>query len=635
MPKSEISNLKSEMLLGIETGGTKTIALAATPDFKQIARHELGPANLRLISDKDFLALLTNLKKKIGTPSAIGIGLPGLRTEADKSRVAKLLNKIWPNVPAEITNDLELVIHAAELDEPANKHLAKVVVLSGTGSCCFGRSADSGRTARAASSRPADSGPLPSVRTAKVGGWGHILGDKGSGYDIAVHACRAAVYYFDRDHEWTKLGESILRHLALNEPNDLINWIQSADKKEIASLAPAVFDAWKKADRHAAEIIESTAHGLATDALKCAARLENSDATIQFILAGSVLLKQSNFASLVAQTIRQKWTQSIIAPLNREAAWGAVSLAGRARCPQRAASVKDAPNQESTSSVIKLSSLTSSPTEQRNPRSLRLDKLSPRAAINLFLAEEKFLHRGLQKSAPKIERALNLVTAALKRGGRLFYVGAGTSGRLGILDASECPPTFRTDPELVQAIIAGGAPAIFRAVEGAEDDTDAGARAIQFRNITARDVVIGIAASGRTPFVWGALQEAKNRRAKTILLTFNPKLQLPKTSKLDLLLAVNVGPELLTGSTRLKSGTATKLILNILTTLAMVRLGKVASNLMIDLNPSNLKLRDRAIRILSEITGATRAQSQSALEKKNWILKDALKSLKRSNHASR
>src|SRR5687768_14692502 len=171
MPKSEIRNLKSEMLLGIETGGTKTIAITATPDFKQIARHELGPANLRLISDKDFLALLSDLKKKVGTPAAIGIGLPGLRTEADRSRVGKLLDKVWQGVRSEITNDLELVIHAAELDEPANKHLAKVVALSGTGSCCFGRSA--------------------AGKTAKVGGWGHILGDKGSGYDIAVHGCRA------------------------------------------------------------------------------------------------------------------------------------------------------------------------------------------------------------------------------------------------------------------------------------------------------------------------------------------------------------------------------------------------------------------------------------------------------------
>lgn len=606
---------KSEsILLGIETGGTKTIAIASTPSLVRVARLELGPANLRLISDKDFLTLLRDLKSQIPTPAAIGIGLPGVRTEADITRVTNLLAKTWPNVPAQVTHDLDLVIHAAELDEPANKHLAKVVILSGTGSCCFGRSANG--------------------QTAKVGGWGHILGDKASGYDIAVHGARAAVYYFDRDNEWTKLGESILRHTALNEPNDLINWIQSADKKEIASAAVAVFDAWHKKDRHADEIIEAAAHSLATDALKCASRLENSDAIIQFILAGSVLLKQPKFADLVAQTIRAKRPQSVVTPLAREAAWGAVQMANSLLVGIEVRRFKSSPasdhSQNVLTSIPTIKGLVKSPTELRNPRSRRLDKLSPRAAINLFLAEEKFVHAGLKRSAAKIERALKLVTASLHRGGRLFYVGAGTSGRLGILDASECPPTFRTDPELVQGIIAGGQPAIFRAVEGAEDDPAAGARAIAFRNITARDIVIGIAASGRTPFVWGALKEAKKRRAKTILLTFNPNLQLPKTPKLDLLLDVNVGPELLTGSTRLKSGTATKLVLNILTTLTMVRLGKVASNLMIDLNPSNIKLRDRAIRIVSEITGATRDAAELALEKSNWIIKTALKTIPRN-----
>jgi N-acetylmuramic acid 6-phosphate etherase len=180
---------------------------------------------------------------------------------------------------------------------------------------------------------------------------------------------------------------------------------------------------------------------------------------------------------------------------------------------------------------------------------------------------------------------------------------------------------------MVQGIIAGGQTALWRSVEGAEDDPAAGARAIAFRNIAARDVIIGIAASGRTPFVWGALREAKKRRAKTILLTFNPNLQIPKAPKLDLLLAVDVGPELLTGSTRLKSGTATKLILNILTTLTMVRLGKVVSNLMVDLNPSNVKLRDRAIRIVSEISGASREQSQGALEQSGWVIPTALRSV--------
>jgi N-acetylmuramic acid 6-phosphate etherase len=597
------------ILLGIETGGTKTIAIAATPTLQQLARIELGPANLRLISDKNFLTLLRELKSKIPTPAAIGIGLPGVRTEADVKRVSKLLQKIWRGVPSAVTHDLDLVIHAAELDEPANKHLAKVVILSGTGSCCFGRSA--------------------SGQSAKIGGWGHILGDKASGYDIAVHAARAAVYYFDRDNEWTKLGESILRHTCLNEPNDLINWIQSADKKEIASVAVAVFDAWHKNDRHAAEIIEAAAHSLATDALKCASRLENSDATLQFILAGSVLLKQPKFADLVAETIRQKRPQSLITPLRREAAWGAIQLASSNHVAAEVTRLKSSSSkrQSLVTPAATTVGLEKSPTELRNPRSRRLDKLSPRAAINLFLSEEKFVHAGLKKSAAKINRALTLVATALKRGGRLFYIGAGTSGRLGILDASECPPTFRTDPELVQGIIAGGQPAIFRAVEGAEDDSNAGARAIAFRNITARDIVIGIAASGRTPLVWGALEEAKKRRAKTILLTFNPNLQLPKKPKLDLLLAIDVGPELLTGSTRLKSGTATKLVLNILTTLTMVRLGKVASNLMIDLNPSNTKLRDRALRIVQEITGASRANSESALQNSNWIIKQALKTI--------
>jgi len=606
---------KSErILLGIETGGTKTIALAATAALRPLERFEFGPANLRLVSDQELAGLFREVERKFPAPDGIGIGLSGVRTEADIERVAKLLNKVWPNVPSRVTHDLELIIHAAEISEAAARHLAKVAVLSGTGSCCFGRSADG--------------------RTAKIGGWGHMLGDKGSGYDIALHACRAAVYYFDRDHEWTKLGETILRHLALNEPNDLINWIQSADKKEIASLAVAVFDAWKKNDRHAAEIIETTAHGLAADALKCAARLENSDAVVHFILAGSVLLKQPKFAEMVADTIRQKRPQSVIAPLQREAAWGAVQLARLASSNSVAAdamgikSRSRAKHQSLVTSSATIKGLEKSPTELRNPRSRDLDKLSARAAVDLFIAEEKYVQAGLKKAAPKIERVLNLVTSALKKGGRLFYVGAGTSGRLGILDASECPPTFRTDPEMVQGIIAGGQPAIWSAVEGAEDDPAAGGRAICFRNITAKDVVVGIAASGRTPFVWGALQETKRRRAKVILLTFNPNLQLPKIPKLDLLLAVDVGPELLTGSTRLKSGTATKLILNIVTTLTMVRMGKVASNLMIDLNPSNVKLRDRAIRIVVEITGATRQCAESALEESGWVIGDALRRMK-------
>jgi N-acetylmuramic acid 6-phosphate etherase len=590
------------ILLGIETGGTKTIAIAAGAGLREVARVELGPANLRLISDKDFLALLKRIKTQTPAPAAIGIGLPGMRTETDERRVKGLLAKIWPGVPNKVTHDLELALQAAEVEEPSARHLAKVVVLSGTGSCCFGRAADG--------------------RATKLGGWGHFLGDKGSAYDIAIRACRAAVFYFDRDGEWTALGRGILRDLLLNEPNDLIAWVQAADKKQIAALAPVVFEAWKKNDLHAREIIETAAHGLAADAVKCAARLENSDATVQFVLAGSVLLKQPRFADLVADGIRKAWPQAVVTPLKREGAWGGVNLA-----KSLVGKVVEKKMQDLQPPIPTKVGLEKSPTEMRNPRSIKLDKLSSKDAVELFLNEERFVTKGLLKIAPEIARALDLVSNALKKGGRLFYVGAGTSGRLGVLDASECPPTFRSPPEQVQGIIAGGQPALWKAVEGAEDDPDAGARAITGRGVDRGDVVVGIAASGRTPFVWGALAEAKKRKARVMLLCFNPNLHLPKEPKLDLLLAADVGPELLTGSTRLKSGTATKLVLNILTTMSMVRLGKVASNLMIDLNPSNVKLRDRAIRIVSEITDASRDHSEAALEQSGWIVKTALKKL--------
>jgi len=263
------------------------------------------------------------------------------------------------------------------------------------------------------------------------------------------------------------------------------------------------------------------------------------------------------------------------------------------------------------------------PTEQRNPRSMALDRLSGAAAVELMLSEEAKVTRALRMKKPLLVRAVTLVAQAFQRGGRLFYFGAGTSGRLGVLDASECPPTFCTDPSMVQGIIAGGDAALRSAVEGAEDDAPAGSREIKTRRIGPRDVVVGIAASGTTKFVWGALGEAKRRGATTMLVCFNPYLAIPRALRPDLVIAADLGPEVLTGSTRLKAGTATKLVLNILTTLAMVRGGKVASNLMVDLNPSNVKLRARAVRIVQELTGWAEAEAERALQKTGWVIRAA------------
>lgn len=271
-----------------------------------------------------------------------------------------------------------------------------------------------------------------------------------------------------------------------------------------------------------------------------------------------------------------------------------------------------------------------SPTEQRNPRSTNLDRLSVGAAIELMLTEEAQVTRVLLAKRAELGRAVTLVARAFRRGGRLFYVGAGTSGRLGVLDASECPPTFRVPPTMVQGIIAGGDAALRRSVEGAEDDASAGGQAIISRGIGARDVIMGIAASGTTPFVWGALRAAKRRRATTILLCFNPHLVIPKTWRPDLVIAPDLGPEVLTGSTRLKAGTATKLVLNLVTTLAMVRVGKVLGNLMVDVVPGNAKLRLRAVRIVRELTGLDAVAAEAALARNGWVIKSACRRSNRS-----
>lgn len=265
-----------------------------------------------------------------------------------------------------------------------------------------------------------------------------------------------------------------------------------------------------------------------------------------------------------------------------------------------------------------------SPTEQRNPRSRNLDTLPVRDAVALMLSEEAKVPRILLAHRRELMRAVEWVARAFRRGGRLLYVGAGTSGRLGVLDASECPPTFRASPEMVQGIIAGGDVALRRSVEGAEDDREAGAGEIARRRVSSKDVVLGIAASGTTPFVWGALSEAKRRRATTILLCFNPFLAIPRSLRPELVIAPNLGPEVLTGSTRLKAGTATKLVLNIVTTLAMVRLGKVISNLMVDVVPGNAKLRDRAVRILQALTGADNDEAEMALEQSGWVIQESV-----------
>ncbi len=261
-------------------------------------------------------------------------------------------------------------------------------------------------------------------------------------------------------------------------------------------------------------------------------------------------------------------------------------------------------------------------TEQANPHSQNLDRLSALEIVELFNQEDAKAVAAVGQEKEAIAAAINTIAEAIKHGGRLFYVGAGTSGRLGVLDAAECPPTFCSDPELIQGILAGGMNAMVRSSEALEDREDDGANAIAERNISDRDVVFGITAGGTTPYVHGALKEAKQRGAKTIFFCCVPPDQFP--SQYDIEIRPLVGAEILAGSTRLKAGTATKLVLNTVSTGVMVQLGKVYGNRMIDVSVTNSKLEDRAIRIIRDLTSLSREESSKLLGRSGKRVKLAL-----------
>jgi len=262
-------------------------------------------------------------------------------------------------------------------------------------------------------------------------------------------------------------------------------------------------------------------------------------------------------------------------------------------------------------------------TERRNPRSSTIDTASALEIVDLIGAEDATVPSAVARARLDIARAIDLVEAAFRAGGRLIYVGAGTSGRLGVLDAAECPPTFGTPPELVVGVIAGGPPALVRSVEGAEDDTKAAESAIGSLGVGSHDIVAGIAASGTTPFVQAALLHARSKGARTIFLSCSePPRQLAGVC--DVFITVLVGPEIVTGSTRMKAGTATKLVLNTLTTGAMIRLGKVYGNLMVDLRAWNEKLVDRSQRIVMETTGLDRQAAQRVIDAAEGSVKTAI-----------
>ncbi|HSV63357.1 MAG TPA: N-acetylmuramic acid 6-phosphate etherase [Chthoniobacterales bacterium] len=574
----------SERILGVEGGGTKTswvLVEQEADSFCVIEQGKLPPSNLRLVSSEQLRAIFQQMPRET---DRVGMFLAGCATEDDRSQLTKLCREVWPNAKIVAGSDRDSGL-AAALGRGDG-----IAVNAGTGATVTGRRGD---------------------RIEKAGGWGHILGDAGGGYSLALQALRFILREYDLHRGEAQFTATILRALNLNSRDELVRWAQIADKDDVAGLAPVVLECAMKGDESVMRIVEEGAGVLSEYTAAVATRLGLLAPKV--ILLGGLFQRDGVYVHAFKRKLKKTLSDARVAMSEQSpelgAAWLAIQMNEHGAVP----SVANKREAESLASAL---------TEQRNPRSESLEKLNARQLVELFVEEESFVQEALRKGTESLARALEMVAKSLRDGGRLFYVGAGTSGRLGVLDASEIPPTFGVSPNMVQGIIAGGVTALSRSVEGAEDDRGSGALAIDERVVTGKDVVCGITASGRAPFVLGALTEAKRRGAQTILLTCNPARE--RVPGCDLEIDLATGPELLTGSTRLKAGTATKVALNIISTGAMIALGKVRGNLMIDVNASNAKLRDRAVRLVAELAKCDPAQAAERLAAHGWNVRAAL-----------
>jgi N-acetylmuramic acid 6-phosphate etherase len=379
----------------------------------------------------------------------------------------------------------------------------------------------------------------------------------------------------------------------------------------VARLAPSVFEAVHRGEPEMLEVAQGGASVLAEFTKVVSRRLDWANPPVR--LFGGLFTRHKDYASLFTHRLSILLPGANVAVCHDSGALGAAWLAARVVPKQ-----KTEPKRP-----VDLGEIAVAATEQSNPRSENLDELTTSDLVELFVNEERYVEEALRAEQAELVRAVDLVSDVMAQGGRLFYAGAGTSGRLGVLDASEIPPTFGAPPELVQGIIAGGATALHKAIEGAEDQPEYGALAVTQRGVRDCDVVCGLTASGRTPFVLGALSRAQEVGARTILITCNPKRH-ESAKPWDVEIDLPTGPELVTGSTRLKAGTATKIALNLLSTAAMVRMGRVRVNRMVDVGISNEKLRDRGTRMVAETLKIPYSEARQRLDEAKWNVRACL-----------
>ncbi len=585
----------TSFVIGVDGGGSKTEAVVLDERGLELGRWRGGSSNFHLAGRKGAgEALVAAMQGAAGVAgvhinraAAVVWALAGVGRPEEARTMRTLQANLLPNTPGMVVTDA-----LAALVGGAGARYG-VVVIAGTGMIAYGED-DADASARA-------------------GGWGHLL-DGGSGYAIAMHALQAIARAEDGGELPTRLSERIRDALGLPSSQNLIHWLYAPERKvsEIAGLAPLALDAAQAGDLIATDIAVEAAEALAASVEAVTRRLNlHERPPFPLVLAGGLLTGNEFFRTIVKQSIHTRVPAARPQLPRYDAATGAGLLALE-MLGHPLASFDEASGSKDGAWA----------SERRNILTNDLDTRTTLELAGLMHIEDKRAVAAIRPNLPAIAETIDAIAARMKKGGRLIYVGAGTSGRLGVLDASECPPTFNTDPDQVAGVIAGGRRALTEAVEEAEDNPEDGARAMQELAIGPQDSVVGIAASGRTPFVMGALAEARRRDALTVALICN--LPAPMAEIADYVLAPLVGPEVITGSTRLKAGTAQKLILNMLSTGVMVRLGKTYGNLMVDVQQLNAKLQVRARRIVAQACGITEETAAAALRQSNGDVKIAI-----------
>jgi len=597
------------VVIGVDGGATKTVATVVAEDGSVLSVGTAGGANPLVWGDAAFDnirsacdAALTVAQTDWEDVSFAFVGMAGA-DEPNSNSQKFALSHLQPKLPIPFALDNDgIVAHAGALAGRDG-----IVAVAGTGAIAIG---------------------IANGQRVRVDGMGHWFGDEGSATWIALQGLRAATRAQDGRGEQTKLTEVLPKALMVNSLRDAASLLASGDltKFDLAFAAVTVAKAAEEGDKVAQKILQDAASSLAESVVAVAKKLAHFDLPVSF--TGGVFRLTSKMPDLFREALSRQIPSAQVQEPQLPPHLGAALLAAKQIgwdvnerwIDKLVETGKQWGYFDLGAGLVEV--LPRLLSEQRNPASMFLDQLDVEAILNLINDEDQKVAPAVRQEIPAIAQAVRWAVRGLSRGGRLIYVGAGTSGRLGIMDAAECPPTFGTPPNWVIGVIAGGPQAVFRAVEGAEDDMEAGREEMRKLDVGENDVIVGLSVSGRTPFVIAAMDEARKRGAKTVAITVNR--DAPIAAVADVVIAPVVGPEIVAGSTRMKAGTAQKLILNMISTATMVRLGRVRSNLMIDLRTWSVKLRERAKRIVAQLAGVSIPEAEKALEANNWEVRKAI-----------